>query len=57
MATGARIVLMRAGWRIKPEFNINTSMHASQTRKSKHISGKITRARLKRETIKLIDSE
>ena len=52
MATGARIVLPHAGWRVKPEFRMNTAVKASVTRKEKHLSGKITRAKLKAADLK-----
>lgn len=49
MATGARIVLTRAGWRVKPQFQMNATHNARQQRKAKQVSGKIARARLKEE--------
>jgi len=54
MATGAKIVLVNAGWRIKPEFIMHTNPHASRIRKDKHISGKIARAKFKAETSQLV---
>ena len=56
MATGARIVLTKAGWRNKSEFSgINCEMNPDQARKAKRIAGKIARKKIKEETRKIIE--